>query len=188
MVSSAMSGEGTSLLASNLAVSFARGLEQYVMVIDCNMLNPVQGPTFGVPSRPGLSDYLENNADVQDVIHWSKVDKLSIIPAGTPSHRSAEILATDKMAGLLQELRSRYADRYIILDTPPVQAVDDPSVLARWVEGIIFVVASGSTDRNVVMRALNRLPEERIIGLVLNDRASAVSDADSIGLSGGEGA
>ena len=68
-----------------------------------------------------------------------------------------------------------------------MQAVDDPSVLARWVEGIIFVVASGTTDREVVMRSLSRLPEERIIGLVLNDRASAISDAASIGPVGGEG-
>ena len=83
MVSSSVPGEGSSLLASNLAVSFARGLQQYVLVIDCNLLRPVQGHTFGVPERPGLSDYLENgNTEVQDVIHWSKVDKLSVIPGG----------------------------------------------------------------------------------------------------------
>ena len=188
MISSSISGEGTSLLASNLAVSFARGLQQYVMIIDCNLLHPVQAPTFGVPARPGLSDYLEGRGvEVQDIIHWSKVDKLSVIPAGSPSHRSAELLATDKMAGLLQELRSRYTDRYIILDTPPVQVVDDPSVLARWVEAILFVVASGTTDRETVMRALSRLPEERIIGLVLNDRASAVLDAASVSPSGSAG-
>jgi protein-tyrosine kinase len=141
MITSSVGGEGNSLLASNLAISFARGLQQYVMVMDCNMLRPSINETFGVPMRPGLSDYLEGNAaELADVMHWSKVDKLSVIPAGSPSSRSAEILATDRMAALLEELKARYSDRYIILDTPPVQTVDDPSVLARLVEGIVFVV------------------------------------------------
>jgi protein-tyrosine kinase len=181
MITSSVSGEGNSLLASNLAISFARGLQQYVMVMDCNMLRPAINETFGVPLRPGLSDYLEGNStDLADVMHWTKVDKLSVIPAGSPSSRSAEILATDRMAAMLEELKDRYNDRYIILDAPPVQAVDDPSVLARLVEGIIFVVASGTTDREVAMRALSRLPEDRIIGIVMNDKASAVSDAASV--------
>ena len=181
MITSSVRGEGNSLLASNLAISFARGLQQYVMIMDCNMLRPAINETFGVPLRPGLSDYLEGSTtDLADVMHWTKVDKLSVIPAGSPSSRSAEILATDRMEGVLAELKSRYNDRYIILDTPPVQEVDDPSVLARWVEGIIFVIGSGTTDREVAMRALSRLPEDRVIGIVLNDRASAVSDASSI--------
>jgi len=180
MLTSAAPREGKSLLAANLAISFARGLQQYVMVMDCHLMAPDMHRLLGVPRLPGLTDFLEHGATVPEIIHWTKVDKLSVIPAGSPSRRPAEILATDKMAALLQELRARYADRYIILDTPPVQAFDDPQVLARMVEGIVFVVLAGETDREEVLRALGRLPEDKLIGLVLNDPLRAVVDASHV--------
>ena len=180
MITSSVPREGSSLLAANLAISFARGLQQFVMVMDCNLMNPSLHRLLGVSRQPGLTDYLEHGATVPDIMHWSKVEKLSVIPAGRPSHRSAEILATDRMVALVEELRSRYADRYIILDAPPVQTVDDPAVLARMVEGIVFVVLSGSTDRELVTRSLARLPEDKIAGLALNDKLGAVSDASNV--------
>ncbi len=180
MIASAVPAEGRSLLTANLAISFARGLQQFVMVMDCHFRRPVMHQLLGVPRRQGLTDYLEHDASVPDIIHWSLIPKLSVVPAGSPSHRSAELLATDKMAALMEELRSRYRDRYIILDTPPVQMVDDPALLARLVDGIVFVVLSGFTDREVVLRALGGLPEEKIIGIVLNDKLRAVTDAYNI--------
>ncbi len=181
MITSAVPREGRSLLTANLAVSFARGLQQFVMVMDCHLTEPVINELFKIPRHPGLTDFLEHGASVPDIIHRTGVDKLTVIPAGTPSQRSAEILATDKMAGLLHELRARYRDRYIILDTPPVQAFDDPAVLARLVEGIVFVVRAGATDRELALRALRALPEEKIVGVVLNDVHSAVVDAQAVG-------
>lgn len=181
MITSAAPREGRSLLAANLAVSFARGLQQFVMIMDCHLTDPMIHELFKVPRHPGLTDFLEHGASVPEIIHRTGVDKLTIIPAGTPSQRSAEILATDKMAGLVRELRARYHDRYILLDTPPVQAFDDPAVLARLVEGIVFVVCAGSTDRELALRALRGLPEEKIVGVVLNDVHSAVVDATAVG-------
>ncbi|MCB2187409.1 MAG: CpsD/CapB family tyrosine-protein kinase [Deltaproteobacteria bacterium] len=180
MVTSAVPREGRSLLTANLAISFARGMQQYVLVVDCNIANPYTHRLLGVPLRPGLADYLEHDASLPDVIHWSKVDKLAMIPAGSYSKRSSELLATDKMVNMIHELRERYKDRYIILDTPSVQAVDDPAVLARVVEGIIFVVLGGSTDREVVLRAIRSLPEEKIVGLVINDALESVNDAPNL--------
>lgn len=180
MIASAAPREGRSLLASNLAVSFARGLQQYVMVMDCHLTDPVIHELLRVPRQPGLNDFLEQNVPVPEIIHRTPVDKLSVIPAGSTSQRSAEILATDKMAGLLAELRARYHDRYIILDTPPVQAFDDPQVLARLVEGIVFVVQAGVTDRDLALRCLRSLPEEKIVGVVMNDTMGAVVDAASL--------
>ncbi len=180
MLTSSLPREGTSLLVANLAISFARGLQQYVMVMDCNLLHPSMHGLLGVPRQPGLTDYLEQGAEVPEIIHWSRVDKLSVIPAGRPSSRSAELLATDRMAALVEELRSRYSDRYIILDTPPLQTVDDPQVMARVVEGIVLVVLAGSTDRELVLRSLSRLPSDRVAGIVLNDRFGTVSDASNV--------
>ncbi len=181
MIASAAPREGRSLLAANLAVSFARGLQQFVMVLDCHLTDPVMHNILQVPRQPGLTDYLERGASVPDIIHRTPVDKLSVIPPGSPSQRSAEILATDKMAGLIAELRARYHDRYMLLDTPPVQAFDDPQVLARMVEGIVYVVLSGETDRELALRGLRSLPEEKIVGVVINDKLSAVSDATAVG-------
>lgn len=186
MITSAAPREGRSLLTTNLALSFARGLQQYVMVMDCHLTEPSQHRLLKVDRTPGLTDFLLWDADVPDIIHWTDVDKLSVIPAGSPSNRSAEILATDKMAGLVKELRSRYDDRYIILDTPPVQAFDDPAVLARMVEAIVVVVLGGVTDRELVLRSIRTLPEEKILGLVLNDMKAAVMDAPDLGALMGE--
>jgi capsular exopolysaccharide synthesis family protein len=181
MITSAAPREGRSLLTANLAVSFARGLQQFVMVMDCHLMDPMMHELFKVPRHPGLTDFLEHGASVPEIIHRTGVDKLTVIPAGTPSQRSAEILATDKMSGMVRELRARYHDRYILLDTPPVQAFDDPAVLARLVEGIVFVVRAGSTDRELALRALRGLPEEKIVGVVLNDVHGAVVDATAVG-------
>lgn len=181
MIASAAPREGRSLLTANLAVSFARGLQQFVMVLDCHLTDPVMHNLLQVPRQPGLTDFLEQDLPVPDIIHRTPVDKLTVVPAGSPSQRSAEILATDKMAGLLTELRARYKDRYILLDTPPVQAFDDPAVLARMVEGIVYVVLSGETDRELALRGLRALPEEKIVGVVLNDMLGAVSDATAVG-------
>ncbi|MCB2227450.1 MAG: hypothetical protein KQH53_12295 [Desulfarculaceae bacterium] len=201
MITSAAPREGRSLLTANLAISFARGLQQYVMVMDCHLNEPAQHRLLGVPRVPGLTDFLLWDRPVPEIMHWSELGKssevgthaeedqrsrLSVIPAGSPSNRSAEILATDKMLGLLKELRSRYKDRYILLDTPPVQAFDDPAVLARMVEGIVVVVLGGVTDRELVLRSIRSLPEEKIVGLVLNDMKSAVMDAPALGTLQGE--
>ncbi len=183
MITSAAPREGRSLLTANLAISFARGLQQYVMVMDCHLTAPVQHHLLRVDRTPGLTDFLLWDASVPDIMHWSNVDKLSVIPAGSPSNRSAEILATDKMSGLLKELRARYKDRYILMDTPPVQDFDDPAVLARMVEGIVVVVLGGVTDRELVLRSLQSLPEEKIMGVVLNDMKTAVMDAPALGSS-----
>lgn len=180
MITSSVPREGRSLLAANLAISFARGMQQYVMAMDCHLTSPDIHNLLGVKSTPGLTDYLEKGAAVSDIIHWTKVDKLSVIPCGSGSKRASEILATDRMADLLLELRERYKDRYIILDAPPVQAFDDPAVLARMVEGILFVVQGGVTDREVVLRGLQALPEEKVIGVVLNDMNGSVIDAANI--------
>jgi protein-tyrosine kinase len=180
LVTSAAPREGKSLLVSNLAISFARGLQQFVMVIDCQLMEPRIHELLGVPLRPGLSDYLEGKATVPEIMHWTQVERLSVIPAGSPSHLSSELLATDRMGALMEELRTRYQDRYMLLDTPSVQAFDDPAVIARQVEGIVFMVESGTTDREEVMRALSRLPEEKLVGMVLNDKNSTVSDASAV--------
>jgi len=180
LVTSAVPREGKSLLISNLAISFARGLQQFVMVIDCHIMEPRIHELLGVPLQPGLSDYLEGQATVPEIMHWTQIERLSVIPAGSPSTMSAELLATDRMGALVDELRARYHDRYMLMDTPSVQAFDDPAVIARKAEGIVFVVQSGTTDREEVLRALSRLPEEKLVGIVLNDKLSTVTDASSV--------
>jgi len=181
MITSAAPQEGRSLLTTNLAISFARGLQQFVMIMDCHLTDPAIHQLLQVPRHPGLTDFLERGASVPSIIHRTPVEKLTVIPAGNPSQRPAEILSTDKMAGLVAELRARYRDRFILLDTPPIQAFDDPQVLARLVEAIVFVVLTGETDRELVLRSLRALPEEKIIGIVLNDADNAVVDATAVG-------
>lgn len=180
MIASSAPREGRSLLAANLAIAFARGLDKYVLVVDCNLTNPSMHELLNVPRSPGLTNFLEKDAVVPEIIHHTLIDKLSVIPAGVTSNLPTEILSTKKMMQLIDELRERYSDRYIILDTSPVLASDDTAIISRLTEAIVFVVKSGGINREKVLRSLKNLPHEKLAGLVMNDQKNTVWDVSSI--------
>jgi protein-tyrosine kinase len=169
LITSAVSGEGKSFCALNIAMSMALEENFRVLLIDCDFANSTVMRTLGIKAKMGLMDVLmDERVDLSDVLLRTDIDRLSILPPGTPNSRSAEFLGSKRMANLVNELAHRYGDRFIIFDTPPVLMKADTSVLSSHVGQIVFVIRSESTSRDTVKEALDLIAGNPNINLLLN--------------------
>ena len=168
MVTSAVPGEGKTFVASNLAISIAQSVDDYVLLMDCDMRLSSVHTRFGFDPLPGLSDYLTGRHPLASLLVKTEVDKLTILPGGTPPDNPSELLSSEQMAALFDEVKGRYSDRYIIVDSPPPQLTAESRALARRVDGIILVVKQGTTPREQVGELLDILGREKILGVLFN--------------------
>lgn len=168
MVTSAVPGEGKSFIASNLAISIAQNIDEHVLLMDCDLRLPSVHNRFNIETKTGLSDYLTGNVSLSSLLVKVGIDKLSILPGGVPPGNPSELLSSERMALLLEEVKKRYEDRYIIVDSAPPQLTAESSALARLVDGIILVINYGKTKRELISDLLEILGKEKIIGIVLN--------------------
>ena len=168
MVTSAVPDEGKSFVSANLAVSIAQSIQEHVLLVDCDMRKSSLHKLFGFGDVPGLSEYLSNDKSLSSVLLKTKVKKLSILPGGKLPQNPAELLSSRQMSKLLKELKDRYSDRYIVIDTPPPIITAETSALSRQVDGILLVVTYGSTPRKMVMDLIENLGKEKILGVVFN--------------------
>ena len=151
MVSSAKPNEGKTFVAINLALSIALEQDKTVLLIDADVLRPSVVRELGVEEKPGLIEYLLGKSEkVSDIIYNTDIDKLKLIPAGKPHHLSNELLASEKMATLANELANRYPDRIVIFDCPPLIGVTETLVLASLMgQGVIVVEESKSSIADI---------------------------------------
>jgi len=169
LVTSAMAGEGKSLIAVNLAITIAAELHSHALLVDCDLRNPSLSRMFGLEEAKGLSNYLLGDAEIPDLMVKTSIDKLSFISGGSLEENPVELIGSNKMKSLVQDLKSRYEDRFIILDSSPILATTEPSVLTKMVDGIVLVILSGETPRESVLQAMKMMEKEKILGVVLNN-------------------
>jgi exopolysaccharide/PEP-CTERM locus tyrosine autokinase len=169
MVASAMQGEGKSFVAVNLASIISLELHSHALLVDCDLRNPSITRWFGLQEKKGLSDYLIGEAEIQDLLVKTQIDKLSVLSGGSIQGNPVELIGSNKMKTLIQDLKSRYDDRYIIIDSSPILATTEPSVLNEIVDGIILVINSGETPRETIQQAVKLLDKNKILGVVLNN-------------------
>jgi exopolysaccharide/PEP-CTERM locus tyrosine autokinase len=186
MVTSAMAGEGKSFTAVNLAMSIAAELDHTVVLVDADVGQPSVLRMLGLPPGPGLLDVLERKAELSDVLLKTSVDKLTVLPSGTPHEKATELLASDAMSALLEDMATRYPDRIIIFDSPPLLLTTESRVLASHMGQIVFVVAAGGTQQAAVQQALDTIESCPVRLLVLN-KARVGSKAYSYGYGYGYG-
>ena len=169
MVTSAMPGEGKSFVAANLAVSLAQNIDNHVLLVDCDMRRPTIHTLFGCKSGvPGLSTYLAGQAALPSLLVRTVIEKLTILPGGPPPPNPSELLSSERMASLLEELKTRYRDRFVVIDTPPPKLTAEASALAKLVDGIIIIVKYGATNRDLVRNLTEMFDREKILGVVFN--------------------
>ena len=179
MVTSALPSEGKTTTAINLAMSIAAEEDLRVLLIDADFIRPDALRQLGVPSDKGLIDVLQDpRLDIADVMLKTDIDKLSLIPSGQPHERCTELLASARMDELITELASRYEDRILIFDSPPVLATSESVELASHMGQVIFVVQAGRTKRETVVSALELIGARSDIGLVLNRTASRLGSTE----------
>ncbi|MEE9117685.1 MAG: polysaccharide biosynthesis tyrosine autokinase [Calditrichia bacterium] len=169
MVTSAVPGEGKSFVAANLAVSIAQNIHEHVLIIDCDMRMPCIHKRFGFGKVPGLSEYLSSRTPIESLMLKTKVDKLSLLPAGEPPDNPSELLSSQIMSDFLKEVKDRYSDRYIIIDSPPPKLTAETYAISRQVDGILLVVKHGDTPRKMVSELIETIGKEKILGVVYNN-------------------
>jgi capsular exopolysaccharide synthesis family protein len=174
LVTSAKEGEGKSTVASNLAVSFAQqGVK--TLLVDGDMRKPHLHHLFGKQREPGLSDVLREAVQGVAAIVQTDVEQLSLLPAGKAPVSPAELLGGPALHSLLARLATAYD--LILVDSPPLLAVADASVIAAAADGVLMVVKAGASNRDMLDRARSQLEDvrARMVGAVLNDPAGAVA-------------
>lgn len=174
MVTSALPGEGKSFTSINLAMSIATELDNTVMLVDADVARPSVMRMLGLSDGPGLLDLvLDDKLDMSSVLLKTNVEKLTILPSGTPHPRATELLASDAMVRLLEDMAARYPDRIIIFDSPPLLITTESRVLATHMGQIVVVVHAGKTLQSEVKQALATIDACSVKLLLLN-RASSL--------------
>ena len=166
VVTSANPGEGKTTVAGNLALALAQG-ESKVLLVDCDMRRPSIHKTFKISNTYGISDLLVGNKKMESVAHKYN-DNLTIVPSGKIPPNPAEMLGSKAMTAFLEEMKKHFD--YIVLDTPPLQAVTDAQILSTKVDGSLIVVRAGVTKKDAVHNAVSIINKVNgnIIGTVLN--------------------
>ena len=169
MVTSALPSEGKTNTAINLARSIAMERNYTVLLIDADAAMGSLSRMYSLRDQPGLTDLLlDNTLDPGDVMVRTDFPDLVVLPSGQSHHHTAELLASDEMEVLLNELASRYSDRILVFDTPPLLATAEAPLLAKHVGQVVVVVEADKTRQHVVQNALQELDQSKEIGLVLN--------------------
>lgn len=181
LVTSATPGEGKSFVCANLGIVLAQGVDNSSLIIDCDLRKPSLHRLFGLEGKRGLVHYLRDGDDLSELIAPAGIETLSLLPAGPPPLNPAELLESENMARLLRELESRYEDRVILLDSPPLQAASETGILAQHVDGVVLVVRWGGGRREHVQKLVELIGRDHIVGVVFNAYKETVLDAKVFG-------
>ncbi|HEX4267592.1 MAG TPA: AAA family ATPase [Steroidobacteraceae bacterium] len=169
MIASAMSGEGKSFTAMNLALSFSLEKDVEVLLVDADAPKPHLSRIMGLADAPGLLDVLRDpQRDVESVIHATNVPSLSFMPAGAGADDATELLSSTRMERTAALLGQRDSHRIVVFDSPPLLQTTESPALARVAGQIVVVVRADSTPQPLLLDALNTLQGHASVSLVLN--------------------
>lgn len=167
-VSSANLGEGKSTMSANIAIAMAQGRHK-VLLIDADMRKAVQHKIFELKNKKGLSTAVSKMNKVEDCIQRNVMDHLDVLTAGPTPPNPSELLASNQMRRILDQLSQEYD--VIIIDTPPVNVVTDAMELAKNISGIVVVLRYGVTRNEDVEMAMRKIEfaQMNMLGFILND-------------------
>lgn len=169
LVTSSIPGEGKSYTAVNLALSIANERDHTVLLVDCDVVKKGLSNVLGITNEPGLIDVLQgDSSSIGDVMLRTDIPQLTVLSAGSQHEYVTELLASQRMSTLVNEMVSRYDDRIIIFDAPPLLPTPQTHILAELVGQIVFVIEAGITPQSVVEEAQLLLPADKATGVVMN--------------------
>ena len=166
VVTSSVPGEGKSTTSGNLAIALAQSGNS-VLLVDCDMRKPSIHKKFKISNAAGTAELLLRKKLFEEVANKYN-ENLTIITAGKIPPNPSEMLASRAMTAFIEEMKKEF--KYIILDTPPLQAVTDAQVLSTKADGVLLVVRAGSTKRDAVLNSVDLIKKVKgkVIGMVLN--------------------
>ncbi len=167
-VTSATLGAGKTLISVNLAIAIAMEGNQSVLLVDADLRRPSVGQYLGLQWEFGLADCLERDVSLEDALINPGFERLVVLPGKYSSNNASELISSRKMASLIQDVKSRYKDRIIIFDLPPLFAADDALLFMPYLDAALLVVEDGKNTAEELQHSMNILEETNLLGLVLN--------------------
>jgi protein-tyrosine kinase len=168
MVTSARPGEGKTFISLNLALAFASERDVKALLVDIDTQHSTLQNILGISTEQGIVDVLAGNCELSEVLIQTNIPNLMVLPSGRGGPHVPELFSSNKMAHLMAEMTQRFADRYIIVDTPPCMASSDAAALAPMVGQIVFIVEAHHTQQVEVEASLSMLSACPRISLLLN--------------------
>lgn len=169
MVTSALGGEGKSITALNLAVTLAQEYDHTVLLVDADLRRPSLHGYLGIEAGIGIADCLTDGIDIGEALIKTGIGKLSFLQAGKGLESPAEMLSSQKMRELFREMKHRYPDRFIVIDTPPVLPVAETRSLGALVDGVVFVVKESGATPDEIKDACAAFDRGKLLGVVYNN-------------------
>lgn len=168
IVTSAFSGEGKSISSLNLAITLAQDLDHTVLLIDADLRGPTLHKYLNIQPRIGLSDCLVDGIDIGEAIVKTDIEKLRFLPAGRSIGNPAELLSSNIMKQLIAEMKNRYENRYVVIDTSPVLPFAETRAMSKAVDGIVLVVREGTVSLQDIQDTVDVLDRGKVIGILYN--------------------
>lgn len=174
MITSAMLSEGKSTACAFLGITAAMHKGIKTLIVDCDLRRPSIHKLFAMDRRPGMCEILSEGYAPADAIRKTSIDKLDLLLAGAHHDEPTRLFDAEAISAIVESLKISYD--LIVVDTAPVLPVSDPMLLAPKLDAAIMVVKAGSTQQDVVVRALDILgpSRNRLIGVVMNNMNSTL--------------
>jgi Mrp family chromosome partitioning ATPase len=170
LVASVCSAGGSSFVGFNLAATFALDMNKTALYVDCNPYGSSSERYIVTPIELGLTQYLtDNNVQLKRIIYPSGIERLRVIPSGGSSESAAEFVSSKRMEVLVQEIKNRYPDRFIVLDAPSIQQSTEARILAQYCDHAVLVVPFGKAVKDEVLAAVDAVGKDKFAGLIFNN-------------------
>lgn len=167
-ITSATPDAGKSFVSVNLAMAIAMEGNQSVILVDADLRRPSIGDYLGLPVGAGLIDYLKNMVTLEEVLFNPGIERLVVLPGRDCQISSSEWVSSPKMQKLLQEVKSRYETRIVILDMPPLCVADDAMLLLPYIDGTLLVLEDEKNTKEELEYSMHVLEQTNLLGTVLN--------------------
>jgi exopolysaccharide/PEP-CTERM locus tyrosine autokinase len=169
MVTSINPGGGSSFVTTNLGAAIALDESKTAIIVDCNVYDPSLHRILPIEPDFGLVDYLENiTLEVKDIIYSTGVRRLRLIPSGSHRLPGTEFFTSSRMRRFVDELRSRYRDRHIVIDAPPIGNSADARILAELCDFVLIVVPFGRATEAQIQAAVQAINPAKLAGVIFN--------------------
>lgn len=168
MVTSPVAGEGKTITSLNLAITMAQDFDHTVLLVEADIRKPSVLNYLGLKAQRGLTDCVLDGIDLKEVIIGTGIGSLSVLPAGRRVDNPVELFSSNRMQALFAEMKSRYNDRYLIVDTTPLLPFAEPSYIANMTGAVALVVREGVTTTDKLKRSLEMLKNHNLLGVISN--------------------